>query len=213
MIEGILGRKVGMTQVFSEDGRVVPVTVVQAGPCYVTQIRTPESDGYTAVQIGFGDVKAKRVSKAEQGHATKAGAPLVRHLREVRARDVSDVTLGQKVDASVFQAGELVDVVGTSKGKGFQGVVKRHGFRGGPRTHGQSDRERAPGSSGSTTTPGRVLKGTKKAGQMGNARITVQNLEIVEADPERNLLLIRGAVPGAENGLLLIKKAIKGQIL
>jgi large subunit ribosomal protein L3 len=213
VIEGILGRKVGMTQIFASNGQVVPVTVVQAGPCYVTQIRTPESDGYTAVQLGFGEVKAKRVSKAEQGHATKAGAPLVRHLREVRARDVSDVTLGQKVDASVFQAGELVDVIGTSKGKGFQGVVKRHGFRGGPRTHGQSDRERAPGSSGSTTTPGRVLKGTKKAGQMGNARVTVQNLEVVEADPERNLLLIRGAVPGAPNGLLLIKKAIKGQIL
>jgi large subunit ribosomal protein L3 len=213
MIDGLLGRKVGMTQIFSSDGRVVPVTVVQAGPCYVTQIRTSENDGYTAIQLGFGEAKPKRTSKAEQGHTGKAGAPVLRHLREVRARDVSDVTLGQKVDASVFQAGELVDVIGTSKGKGFQGVVKRHGFRGGPRTHGQSDRERAPGSSGSTTTPGRVLKGTKKAGQMGNARVTVQNLEIVEADPERNLLLIRGAVPGAPNGLLLIKKAIKGQIL
>jgi large subunit ribosomal protein L3 len=211
VIEGLLGRKVGMTQIFSSDGRVVPVTVIEAGPCYVTQIRTVESDGYQAVQIGFGETKPKRLSKAEVGHLQKAKAPSLRHLREVRASDLTDVALGQRLDASVFQVGDLVDVVGTSKGKGFAGVVKRHHFRGGPRSHGQSDRERAPGSSGSTTTPGRVLKGTKKAGQMGNARVTIQSLEVVEADSERNLLLVRGAVPGARNGLLLIRKARKEQ--
>jgi large subunit ribosomal protein L3 len=213
VIEGLLGRKVGMTQVFSNDGRVVPVTVIEAGPCYVTQIRTVEHDGYQAVQLGFGETKPKRLSKAEQGHLQRAKVPSLRHLREVRASDVSDVALGQRVDASVFQAGELVDVVGTSKGKGFAGVVKRHHFRGGPRTHGQSDRERAPGSSGSTTTPGRVLKGTKKAGQMGNARVTVQSLEVVESDGERNLLLVKGAVPGARHGLLLIRRARKAMNL
>ncbi|HEV8633294.1 MAG TPA: 50S ribosomal protein L3 [Chloroflexota bacterium] len=211
MIEGLLGRKVGMTQIFSSDGRVVPVTVIEAGPCYVTQIRTVEADGYQAVQLGFGETKTKRLTKAEHGHLQKATVPSLRHLREVRAGDLSDVALGQRVDASVFQVGELVDVVGTSKGKGFAGVVKRHHFRGGPRSHGQSDRERAPGSSGSTTTPGRVLKGTGKAGQMGNARVTVQSLEVVESDGERNLLLVKGAVPGARHGLLLIRKARKGQ--
>ena len=211
MIDGLLGRKVGMTQIFTADGRVVPVTVIEAGPCYVTQIKTADSDGYTAVQLGFDEVK--RLTKPEKGHVTKAGAPSLRHLREFKASDVSDVTLGQKVDAAaVFSEGDLVDVVGTSKGKGFAGVVKRHHFRGGPRTHGQSDRERAPGSSGSTTTPGRVLKGTKKAGQMGNARVTVQNLQVVEADGERNLLVLRGAVPGAKNGLILIKRSRKGRL-
>lgn len=208
MLEGLLGRKVGMTQIFTSDGRVTPVTVIEAGPCYVTQVKTVETDGYQAVQLGFG--AARRLSSPERGHLAKSSAPNLRHLREVRASDVSDVTVGQKVDASVFQPGDLVDVVGTSKGKGFAGVVKRHHFRGGPRTHGQADRERAPGSSGSTTTPGRVLKGTRKAGQMGNARVTVQNLQVVEADSERNLLLLRGAIPGARNGLVLIKKARKG---
>lgn len=208
MIEGLLGRKVGMTQIFATDGRVVPVTVVEAGPCYVTQIRTKEKDGYQAVQIGFG--AAKRLTGPEKGHVEKAKAPSLRHLREVRAADISHVMLGQKLDASLFNTGDVVDVVGTSKGKGFAGVVKRHGFAGGPRTHGQSDRERAPGSSGSTTTPGRVFKGTRRAGQMGNARVTVQNLQVIEADAERNLLLLRGAVPGARNGLLLIKRAKKG---
>lgn len=211
MIDGLLGRKVGMTQIFTEDGRVVPVTVIEAGPCYITQIKTVQSDGYTAVQLGYGAVK--RLTKPEQGHLAKGNAPALRHLREFRAGDLSDLTLGQKVDASsVFHVGDLVDVVGTSKGKGFAGVVKRHHFRGGPRTHGQSDRERAPGSSGSTTTPGRVLKGTKKAGQMGNARVTVQNLQVVEADGERNLLVLRGAVPGAKNGLVLIKRSRKGRL-
>jgi large subunit ribosomal protein L3 len=210
MIDGLLGRKVGMTQIFTTDGRVVPVTVIEAGPCYVTQIKTVESDGYQAVQVGFDAVR--RLTKPEKGHLDKATAPQLRHLREFRADDITDLALGQKLDASVFEVGELVDVVGTSKGKGFAGVVKRHHFRGGPRTHGQSDRERAPGSSGSTTTPGRVLKGTKKAGQMGNKRVTVQHLEVVEADGERNLLVLRGAVPGAKNGLVLIKKTRRGPL-
>jgi large subunit ribosomal protein L3 len=211
MIDGLLGRKVGMTQIFTADGRVVPVTVIEAGPCYVTQIKTVESDGYTAVQLGFDEVK--RLTKPEKGHLDKVGAPALRHLREFRADDTTDLALGQRLDASaVFAAGDLVDVVGTSKGKGFAGVVKRHHFRGGPRTHGQSDRERAPGSSGSTTTPGRVFKGTKKAGQMGNARVTVQHLQVVEADGERNLLVLRGAVPGAKNGLVLVKRSRRGPL-
>jgi large subunit ribosomal protein L3 len=211
MVQGLLGRKVGMTQIFADDGRVVPVTVIEAGPCYVTQLRTKERDGYEAIQIGFG--AAKRLNSPEKGHLAKAKAPFVRHLRELRADDLAGVEIGQKLDASLFKVGDMVDVVGTSKGKGFAGVVKRHHFRGGPRTHGQSDRHRAPGSSGSTTTPGRVLKGTRRAGQMGNARVTVQNLEVVESDGERNLLLLRGAVPGARNGLLLIRAAKKGQSL
>jgi large subunit ribosomal protein L3 len=211
MVQGLLGRKVGMTQIFADDGRVVPVTVVEAGPCYVTQLRTKERDGYEAVQIGYG--ATRRLNGPEKGHVDKAKAPLVRHLRELRADSLEGVEVGQKLDASLFKVGDLVDVVGTSKGKGFAGVVKRHHFRGGPRTHGQSDRHRAPGSSGSTTTPGRVLKGTRRAGQMGNARVTVQNLEVVEADGEQNLLLLRGAVPGARNGLLLIKVARKSRSL
>ncbi|TAK20050.1 MAG: 50S ribosomal protein L3 [Chloroflexota bacterium] len=209
MLEGLLGRKVGMTQIFSDDGRVVPVTVIEAGPCFVTQIRTVARDGYQGVQIGYGE--ARRITRPEKGHLDHAQAPALRHLREVRSSDVSDLSVGQRVDASVFKVGDRVDVVGTSKGKGFAGVVKRHHFAGGPRTHGQSDRERAPGSSGSTTTPGRVLKGTRRAGQMGNARITIQNLEVIEADGEKNILLVRGNVPGARNGLILIRKARKGQ--
>jgi len=208
MVQGLLGRKVGMTQIFAPDGRVVPVTVIEVGPCFVTQIRTQERDGYQAVQIGFGAVK--RLTSPERGLVEKSKAPLLRHLRELRIDDLAGFEVGQKLDASVFKAGDVVDVVGTSKGKGFAGVIKRHHFRGGPRTHGQSDRERAPGSSGSTTTPGRVFKGTRRAGQMGNVRGTVQNLEVVEADGERNMLLLRGAVPGARNGLLLIKTARKG---
>ena len=211
MVQGLLGRKVGMTQIFAEDGRVLPVTVIEAGPCYVTQVRTKERDGYEAVQIGYG--AAKRLNGPEKGHLDKARVPAVRHLRELRADGLEGIEIGQKLDASLFKVGDLVDVVGTSKGKGFAGVVKRHHFRGGPRTHGQSDRHRAPGSSGSTTTPGRVFKGTRRAGQMGNARVTIQNLQVVEADGERNLLLLRGAVPGARNGLLLIKAAKKGRSL
>lgn len=205
MIEGILGRKVGMTRIFDEKGAVVPVTVIEAGPCYVTQVKTSERDGYTAVQIGFG--QAKRLNEPEKGHLKKITP--VRHLREISATDIGDVKLGQKIDVSLFAAGEQVDVTGISKGKGFAGVVKRHHFRGGPKTHGQSDRLRAPGSVGAGTTPGRVLKGMRMAGRMGGERVTTQNLEVVQADPARNLLLLKGAVPGARKSLLLIRKARK----
>lgn len=207
MVKGLLGRKVGMTQVFSEQGQARPATVIEAGPCTVTQVRTAEKDGYEAVQLGFDE--AKHLSKPERGHL-KGLTPL-RHLREVEADDVSAFKVGQQIDVSLFAEGERVDVVGVSKGHGFAGVVKRHHFRGGPKTHGQSDRWRAPGSSGATTTPGRVLKGTRRAGHMGHHRVTTRNLEVLQADPERNLLLLMGSVPGPKEGLLLIRKAIRGE--
>jgi large subunit ribosomal protein L3 len=204
MPTGLLGRKVGMTQIFDEDGQVVPVTVIQAGPCWVTQVKTAESDGYNAIQVGFEE--SRRVNSPERGHLVKAGTPMLRHLREYHVTDPGEFSVGQRLDVSLFEAGERVHVVGTSKGKGFQGVVKRHGFRGGPKTHGQSDRHRAPGSIGSGTTPGRVLKGLRMAGRMGNDRVTVRNLLVVRADTERNLLLVRGAVPGPREGLLVVNK-------
>ena len=203
--EGLLGRKLGMTQIFEEGGVVRPVTAIQAGPCTVTQVKTPDRDGYSAIQIGFGD--AKKLNKPEVGHLK--GLPNLRHLREVRLDATGSYEQGQQIDASLFEAGELVDVVGTSKGKGFAGGVKRHHFRGGPKTHGQSDRHRAPGSIGATTTPGRVYKGTRMAGHMGDVRVTVQNLKVVEVDTDRNLLLVEGAVPGANNGLVFVRKAVK----
>jgi large subunit ribosomal protein L3 len=203
--EGLLGRKLGMTQVFEEGGVVRAVTAIQAGPCTVTQIKTPDRDGYSAIQIGF--VDAKKLNKPEKGHLRDL--PMLRHLREVRLDAVGSYEQGQQIDASLFEAGELVDVVGTSKGKGFAGGVKRHHFRGGPKTHGQSDRHRAPGSVGATTTPGRVYKGTRMAGHMGDVRVTVQNLKVVEVDTDRNLLLVEGAVPGADNGLIFVRKAVK----
>jgi large subunit ribosomal protein L3 len=202
MIQGILGKKIGMSQTFREDGRVVPVTVVQAGPCTVTQIRTSDNDGYEAVQLGFTQVK--KANKPMRGHLGRNGP--FRHLRELPADSLEDLQVGQQINVDLFETGEKVDVIGTSKGRGFQGVMKRHGFHGGPRTHGQSDRARAPGSIGAGTTPGKVLKGKKMAGHMGNVRITVKNLEVVEVDPERNLLLLKGGVPGAPNGLLMIRK-------
>lgn len=197
----------GMTQVFTEEGEVQPVTVIEAGPCIITQVRTKEKDGYQAVQLGFG--AAKRLSKPELGHLKNLSP--VRHLREVRVEDTAEYQVGQQVDVSIFEPGEKVDAIGVSKGKGFAGVVKRHHFRGGPKTHGQSDRQRAPGSSGAGTTPGRVLKGTRRAGHMGAERVTVQNLEVVRTDPERNLLLVKGSVPGPATGLLFIRKAKKGE--
>ncbi|MBI3964553.1 MAG: 50S ribosomal protein L3 [Chloroflexi bacterium] len=207
MVEGILGRKIGMTQVFRPDGTVTPVTVIEAGPCTVTQIRTQERDGYQAVQLGFGE--KKRLGKSIRGQLKNL--PLHRYLREFRAQEQGDVAIGQTVDDSIFEPGEMVDVTGTSKGKGFAGVVKRHGFAGGPKTHGQSDRWRAPGSVGSTTTPGRVFKGLRMAGHMGAERVTVQSLEVIRAEPERNLLLVVGSVPGARNSLLLIRKGKKSK--
>src|SRR5919201_4563472 len=186
-----------MTRVFDENGVVTASTLVEAGPCFVTQLRTPETDGYTAVQLGFGD--KPRPTKPHKGQLKKAGLPDrqgLEALREVPADSLDDLQLGARIDASIFAQGEIVDVIGTSKGKGFAGVMKRHNFRGGPRTHGQSDRARAPGSIGPGTTPGRVFKGTRMAGRMGAARRTVQRLQVVERDAERHLLVVRGSVPG-----------------
>jgi len=205
--EGLLGRKLGMAQIFEEGGIVRAVTAIQAGPCTVTQVKTPETDGYSAIQIGFQE--AKKLNKPEAGHLEKAKVQPLRHLQEVRLASTDAYQLGQQIDASLFEAGELVDVVGRSKGKGYAGGVKRHHFRGGPKTHGQSDRYRAPGSIGATTTPGRVYKGTRMAGHLGDVRVTVQNLKVVEVDPDRNLLLVEGAVPGANNGLVFVRKAVK----
>lgn len=210
-MKGIIGRKIGMTQVFTDKGNVVPVTVIEAGPCYVIQIRTLEKDGYASVQLGFDEVKPKRLTKGELGHLRKKNLAPLRTLREFRAfrNDKIEWQVGQKISADVFAAGDVVDVTGISKGRGFQGGVRRHGFHGGPKTHGQSDRQRAPGSIGAGTSPGRVEKGTRMAGHMGAVRVTVTNLRVVKVDAERNLLLVRGAVPGAKNGLLFIRAARK----
>jgi len=203
MLQGFLGKKIGMTQIFREDGRVVPVTVIQAGPCVVTQVKTKETDGYEAVQLGFGDVK--RRNKPESGHLKNSR--LSQYLREVSTDDTSEFEVGQAIGVDIFESGEKVDVIGTSKGRGFAGVMKRWNFGGGPRTHGQSDRARAPGSIGGGTTPGKVYKGLKMGGHMGNRRITVKGLEIIEIDIERNLLLVKGGIPGATNSLVQIRRA------
>lgn len=203
MTQGIIGRKLGMTQICREDGKVEAVTAIEAGPCIVIQVKTAAEEGYNAVQLGFG--QAKRLNSPRQGHLKGLGQ--FKYLREFRTGDVDNVKLGDKVDVSLFKAGDLVDITGVSKGKGFAGVVKRHHFAGGPKTHGQSDRHRAPGSIGATTSPGRVLKGKPMAGHMGNRRVTARHLEVFEADPTRNLLVVKGAVPGATNGLLLIRKS------
>ena len=208
MVQGLIGRKLGMTQIFDEQGLARPVTVIEAGPCVVTQVRSADKDGYEAVQLGFGI--AKKLKKPQAGHV-RASGHMVKTLREFKADDYGAVEVGQVFKADTFAAGDLVDVVGTSKGRGFQGGMKRHGFRGGPKTHGQSDRARAPGSIGSSATPGRVFKGLKMAGHMGNERVTVQNLTVLRVDAERNLLLVEGSVPGPNNGTLLIKRAIKGR--
>jgi large subunit ribosomal protein L3 len=204
MINGLIGKKVGMTQVFAASGEIVPVSVVQAGPCTVTQVKTSEIDGYEAVQLGYG--LAKKLNSPEKGHLKRL--PALRYLREFKVDKASDYQLGQTIDASLFKAGDRVDVVGVSKGKGFAGVVKRYHFAGGPKTHGQSDRHRAPGAISSGTTPGRILKGKRMAGRMGGERVTVADLVVVQADAERNLLLIKGAVPGGVNGLLLVKRNV-----
>ncbi|MBN2304696.1 MAG: 50S ribosomal protein L3 [Anaerolineae bacterium] len=214
-MKGIIGRKVGMTQIFDDDGQVIPVTVIEAGPCYVTQIRTDEKDGYSAVQLGFDEQTPKsngssRLTKPKRGHLQRGSLDLpdLRVLREFRVKDI-DVAEGEMLKADVFERGERVDVIGTSKGRGFAGTIKRHNFNRGPKTHGQSDRERAPGSIGATSTPGRVVKGMRMGGRMGNARVTVQNLEVVAVDVEQNLLAVRGSVPGAKGGILLIKPSRK----
>jgi large subunit ribosomal protein L3 len=208
MIQGLIGKKLGMTQVFDESGVVHPVTVVEAGPCVVTQVKTPDSDGYAALQLGFG--LSKRLNKPEQGQRRASGF-MSRFLREVKADDPTAYEVGQVLKADVFAPGEIVDVTGTSKGRGFQGGVKRHGFRGGPKTHGQSDRHRAPGSIGASATPGRVFKGMRMAGHMGHERVTIQGLEIIRVDPERNLLLIKGSVPGPNDGLVIIRRTVKNR--
>jgi large subunit ribosomal protein L3 len=203
--KALLGKKIGMTRIYTDKGEIIPVTIVELGPCHVTQVKTEASDGYDAVQLGFDQVA--RMNKPQRGHLKQL--PMLRHLREVRTEDAGAYSVGQILDVSLFSAGEIVDVIGTSKGRGFAGVVKRHHFRGGPKTHGQSDRTRAPGSIGAGSTPGRVWKGMRGPGHMGNERVTVLNLEIVKVDPERNLIAIRGAVPGPEGGLVLVRNAVK----
>jgi large subunit ribosomal protein L3 len=214
-MKGILGKKVGMTQIFDERGEVIPVTVIEAGPCFVAQIKTVDRDGYTAVQMGFAEAKPKQLTRPQLQHLQKSDLPALRYLREIRLleTDLDSIEEGHKVTVDIFQVGEYVDVTGTSKGKGFAGVVKRHGFRGGPKTHGQSDRLRAPGSIGACTTPGKVFKGKRMPGRMGGKRVTAQGLKVVLVDPERNLLAVRGAVPGAKNGLLIIRQARKTRLL
>ena len=202
MMNSVIGRKLGMTQLFRDEGEVV-VTAIEAGPCFVTQIKTKDKDGYNAIQLCFGETK--RLNSPQKGHLKGLGQ--FKYLREFTMEDVSSVQTGQKVDVDIFKAGDLVNVVGVSKGKGFAGVVKRHHFAGGPKTHGQSDRHRAPGSIGAGSSPGRVFKGMRMAGHMGNQRVTERNLEVVDVDLARHLLLLKGAVPGFKNGILLIKKA------
>ena len=209
MFKGLIGRKIGMTQIFDDNGAAVPVTLLEAGPCFVSQVKTVATDGYNAVQLAFGEVKPKRVSKAHLGHLEKNNLPPMRVLREFRIKNVEEIKAGDVLNASVFEAGEHVDVIGISKGKGFAGAVKRHGFRGGPRTHGQSDRMRAPGSSSATTTPGRVFKGKRGPGRMGNESVTSSNIRVVVVDPERTLIAVSGSVPGPKGGTVVIKEARK----
>ena len=209
MLKGLIGRKIGMTQIFDESGRAIPVTLLEAGPCFVSQVKNAETDGYSAVQLAFGEVKPKRLSKAELGHLKTNNLPPVRVLREFRTKKLEDINPGDELKASVFAAGEYVDVVGTSKGKGFAGAMKRHGFHGGPASHGQSDRQRSPGSSGSGTTPGRVFKGKRRPGHMGDVQVTSSHIRVAMVDPERNLIAVQGSVPGAKGGTVVIKEARK----
>ncbi len=207
-MKGIIGKKVGMTQVFDEQGNAIPVTVIQAGPCFVTQVRTADRDGYVAVQLGFGETKPQRLTKGQIGHLQRNNLPALRHLREFRVKDGElDVAEGQTIKADVFDKGERVDVIGTSKGRGFAGGIKRHNFNRQPKTHGASDRTRAPGSAGMNTYPGRTLKGKRYPGHMGSERVTTENLEVVVVDPERNLLAVKGSVPGVNGGIVMIKPA------
>ncbi|MFC2064560.1 50S ribosomal protein L3 [Chloroflexota bacterium] len=208
MLKGLIGKKIGMTQIFDETGVALPVTVIEAGPCYVTQVRLPEKEGYTAVQLGFSESNPKRLTGGQLGHLKKNELPPLRVLREFQIK-APEVKVGDMFAVDIFDVGERVDVVGTSKGKGFAGAVKRYHFRGGPKTHGQSDRLRAPGSNGAGTTPGRVYKGSRRPGHMGSERVTSQNLKVVLVDPERNLLAVNGAVPGPRGGLVMIKDARK----
>ncbi|MFN8495401.1 MAG: 50S ribosomal protein L3 [Caldilineaceae bacterium] len=208
-MRGILGKKVGMMQLYDESGAVVPVTIIEAGPCYVTQVKTVDTDGYNALQIGYDEVPERKLTKGERGHLSKATAPTLRELREVRQEVAPTYSLGDVIKADIFKEGDFVDVEGTSKGRGFQGGVKRYGFRGGPKTHGQSDRHRAVGSRGAGTTPGHTWPGARTPGHMGDDKVTVQNLKVALVDAERNLIAIRGAVPGPRNGFVLVRDAVK----
>nr|WP_312886934.1 50S ribosomal protein L3 [Actinocrinis puniceicyclus] len=209
-MKGLLGEKLGMTQVWDADNRVVPVTVVKAGPCVVTQVRNTENDGYSAVQIAFGEIDPRKVNKPRKGHFDKAGVTPRRHLVEMRTDDAAEYSLGQELTTEVFTVGQRIDVVGTSKGKGTAGVMKRHNFRGLGAAHGTQRKHRSPGSIGACATPGRVFKGVRMAGRMGNARVTVQNLTVHAIDAEKGLLLIKGAIPGPTGGVVLVKTAAKG---
>src|SRR5262245_60673617 len=210
--KGILGRKLGMTQVFDASNRIIPVTVIEAGPCRVVQLKTPERDGYAAVQLAFGDTKDSRLTKAELGHLKAADAPAQKYLAELRVTDLSGFELGQVIKADVFEAGERVDVTGVSKGHGFSGVMKRHNFQGQGASHGNHKKHRSPGAIGACATPARVFKGVRMAGQYGNSQVTTLNLEVVEGDAERGLLLIKGAVPGATGGLVFVRNAVKSGV-
>ena len=206
----VLGTKLGMSQVFDADGRMVPVTVIAAGPCVVTAVRTPDANGYSAVQLGYGEIDPRRVTKPVAGHFAKASVTPRRYLVELRTDDATDYTLGQEVNAETFAPGDLVDVTGTSKGKGFAGVMKRHGFKGLGAGHGVQRKHRSPGSIGACATPGRVFKGVRMAGRMGHVRVTTQNLTVHRVDAEAGLLLIKGAVPGPKGGLVFVKNSVKG---
>ena len=208
MLKGLIGRKIGMTQIFEEDGTATTVTLIEAGPCYVSMVKTIESDGYSAVQLAFGEVKPKRLTRGQLGHLKKNDLPPVKCIREFRVRNI-DVKEGETLSADVFEKGDRVDVIGISKGRGFAGVVKRYHFKGGPRTHGQSDRLRGPGSLGAGTTPGRVFKGKRGPGRMGNKRVTSSNLRVILVDKERNLLAVNGSVPGPKSGIVMIKEIRK----
>lgn len=208
-VKGVLGEKLGMTQVWDDTNRVVPVTVVKAGPCVVTQVRSPEADGYSSVQIAFGAIDPRKVTKPQAGHFAKAGVTPRRHLVEIRTDDASEYTLGQELGTDTFEVGQVVDVIGTTKGKGFAGVMKRHGFHGLRASHGVQRKHRSPGSIGGCATPGRVFKGMKMAGRMGGVRQTTQNLKVQGIDAERGLLLISGAIPGPKGGLVFVRTAVK----
>jgi len=208
MDKAILGKKIGMTQVFKENGSLVPVTVIEAGPCVVTQIKTREKEGYNALQIGFSDIREKLLNKPLKGHFDRAKVPYKRYLREIRVSNVEDYKVGSEIKAGIFSAGDKVDVTGYSKGKGFAGSIKRFNYGRGPESHG-SKYHRGPGSLGSTTSPGRVLKGKGLPGRKGMDRVTVQNLEVIKVDPEHNLVLVKGSVPGAKGSLVMIKKSVK----
>ena len=210
MNKGLIGKKLGMTQIFDEQGKVIPVTVIEAGPCVVAQVKTVETDGYNAIQLGFGDVKESKINKPEKGHFAKSKLTPKKHLREFRLDSVENINVGDELKADTFTAGDQLDIQGTSKGKGFQGVIKRHGQSRGPMGHG-SMYHRRPGSMGPTSTPGRVFKGKKLPGHMGSQTITIQNLEIVRVDLDKNVILVKGSVPGAKGAILKLKTSVKSK--